>query len=386
MVFKKMRTTYTVNFYCRESKANKAGESPVELSIIINGKRCFIQLPIRCKSTEFKKLMQSRKANPIKDYTEEARYKLQEIQLDMYKLNIPFNVDNLRKYYQNGGVAEEVYTVENLFTDYVNLIKNRVGVDLTFAAYRRYYLAANVFYKAIDKETEVKNINPAMMQEFLIYLNQHYQESTVSGIMTKIKTMVKFAMDNGKLDKNPFQGIKYGKGKKDIEYLEESEIEAIKTKQIDIERLSRVRDLAIFQINSGLSYIDTINLKKEDIVFDEEGNCIIRKQRQKTGTEFISVVLKDGVEVLKKYNYQLPNISNQKGNAYLKELQTICGINKPLHFHLFRKTYATRLLNAGVRLEIVSKALGHSSTQITQSAYAKVLSKTIVQEVTKAII
>lgn len=379
-----MRTTYTVNFYCRSSKANRNGESPVELSIIINGKRCFIQLPIKCKSTEFKKLITSRKSNPIKDYCEEARYKLQDIQLDMYRLNIPFNVENIRKYYQNGGVTEEKYTVENLFTDYINLIKNRVGNDLTFAAYRRYYLASNVFYKAVDRNTEVKQLNPAIMQEFLFYLNQHYQESTVNGIMTKIKTMVKLGMDNGKIEKNPFQGIKYGKGKKDIEYLEESEIETLKNKEISIERLTRVRDLAIFQINSGLSYADMCNLSKEDIKFTDEGTCYISKKRQKTKVEYTAVVLSDGVDILKKYDYQLPIISNQKLNGYLKEIQTICGIDKSLHSHIFRKTYGTLLLNKGVRLEVVSRCLGHSSTQITQSVYSKMLKETVINEVKAA--
>lgn len=89
----------------------------------------------------------------------------------------------------------------------------------------------------------------------------------------------------------------------------------------------------------------------------------------------------EGVEILRKYNNQLPSISNQRYNGYLKEIQTICGITKNLHTHLFRKTYGTRLLNRGVRLETVSKCLGHSSTQITQQSYSKLLKSTIVQEV-----
>lgn len=77
-------------------------------------------------------------------------------------------------------------------------------------------------------------------------------------------------------------------------------------------------------------------------------------------------------------------MTNQKLNAYLKEIQTITGIRKTLHTHLFRKTYGTRLLNRGVRLETVSKCLGHSSTQITQQVYAKLLQETIISEVKQA--
>lgn len=82
--------------------------------------------------------------------------------------------------------------------------------------------------------------------------------------------------------------------------------------------------------------------------------------------------------------FESPMLHEWKGNAYLKEVQILCGITKTLHFHLFRKTYGTRLLNRGVRLETVSKCLGHSSTQITQQAYAKLLKPTIIQEVTQA--
>jgi integrase len=132
-----------------------------------------------------------------------------------------------------------------------------------------------------------------------------------------------------------------------------------------------------------MAYADTQRLTPDDICFNEDGTCYIYKSRQKTGVKYTAVVFPEGVEVLKKYDNRLPSISNQKGNAYLKEIQTICGLTKTLHFHLFRKTYATRLLNRGVRLEVVSKCLGHSSTQITQSTYGQLLKKTIIEEVSK---
>lgn len=69
--------------------------------------------------------------------------------------------------------------------------------------------------------------------------------------------------------------------------------------------------------------------------------------------------------------------------SYINEIwKPIPGyFGKNLHFHLFRKTYGTRLLNRGVRLETVSKCLGHSSAKITQTSYAKLLKQTIIDEV-----
>ncbi len=39
------RSTANVSFYCRESKKNKDGLAPIELVIILNTRRRFIQLP-----------------------------------------------------------------------------------------------------------------------------------------------------------------------------------------------------------------------------------------------------------------------------------------------------------------------------------------------------
>ena len=123
-------------------------------------------------------------------------------------------------------------------------------------------------------------------------------------------------------------------------------------------------------------------LKKEDFLYDENGQCYIAKNRVKTEIPFISVILPDGMEILKKYNFQLPLISIEKVNAYLKIIQDLSGINKPLHTHIARHTYATRCLNAGVRIEVVSKLLGHTNIRQTQH-YAKLLKNSIVDEVSR---
>lgn len=55
-----------------------------------------------------------------------------------------------------------------------------------------------------------------------------------------------------------------------------------------------------------------------------------------------------------------------------------------LNSTLDRHTGATLLLNSGVDMEVVAKVLGHSSTNITRSTYAKLLDKTVVTELKKA--
>lgn len=84
-----------------------------------------------------------------------------------------------------------------------------------------------------------------------------------------------------------------------------------------------------------------------------------------------------------KVSFQLPIIGNHKLNVYIKAIRDLCGIDKPIFSHVARHTYATRCLNRGIRLEVVAKLLGHSTTRITQH-YAKLLKDNIINEVSDA--
>jgi site-specific recombinase XerD len=73
----------------------------------------------------------------------------------------------------------------------------------------------------------------------------------------------------------------------------------------------------------------------------------------------------------------LPLLSNQKMNAYIKEIADLCGITKNLSFHVARHTFATTVtLTNGVPIESVSKMLGHKNIQSTQH-YARIVDKKV---------
>ena len=72
----------------------------------------------------------------------------------------------------------------------------------------------------------------------------------------------------------------------------------------------------------------------------------------------------------------LPVYSNQKVNAYLKEIAQELEIDKQLTFHSARHTFATTVtLSNGVPIETVSKLLGHTKLSTTQ-VYARVVCTT----------
>ena len=184
--------------------------------------------------------------------------------------------------------------------------------------------------------------------------------------------VIKICMLNKWLKDNPFKDFPC-KYKTPIRpYLTETEIHLINNHIFPTDKLTRVRDLFMVQIYSGLSYADIANLTVDNIEIGVDGKQWIVINRHKTGERSAIPLLPVALEIFKKYNFELPYFSNQKFNEYLKDIATECGIIKKLTTHIGRHTFATTIcLSHGVPIETVSKLLGHSSLVTTQ-IYAKV--------------
>ncbi len=376
-----IRNTANVSFYCRESKKNKDGLAPIELSLVINGKRCYVQLPRKEEPAAFKQEVNSKKDNDLKDYIRSVRACLNQIETELLKEGEALTAAVLKERFRTGGNV--LYTVGNLFDDYMRILAKRVNVDLKPKTYRKYEIARDKFYKILPPTEPVSAITHAVIMDYRASMNQYLDYITTNGYCQRVKTVVQFGIDNGRIKINPFSGIKLRKGEKSVQFLSEEEVEKIRTKDFHNESLNRVRDLFVFQAASGLSYTDMAKLKPEDFRQAPNGQYYIHDKRNKTGVYYTAVILEQGVEVLKRYDFKLPILGNHKMNVYLKTIRDICGIDKPIFSHVARHTYATRCLNRGIRLEVVAKLLGHSTTRITQH-YAKLLEKSILAEVEDA--
>lgn len=372
-----MRTTYNISFYCRPSKRDKQGQSPIELSINLNGTRKFINCPLKCSPTDFNK---KRKPQYIQNYIDNQRIKVATYLVDLATTNTPITAHTLREFIRTGGTQS--YTIEKLFDNYNQILQKRIDVNLSLAVYNKYQLVRKTFLKYMGENREITSITPSDIQGFYIDLQNKYKPSTSGGMMTKLKTVFKYALDNYKIKINLFQNIRINKGTTDITTITTSQLNEI-IKHTFHPRIQKVADLFIFAAGSGLSYTDCIHLQKEDLQYINNNLCIF-KHRIKTNTKYYSVLLPHAVRIVEKYNYDLTplQISNQKVNAYLKEIQNICDIPISLHFHLARHYYAMYLLNKKVPITTVSKALGHTNLQMT-SHYAKALESTIVDDISK---
>lgn len=148
----------------------------------------------------------------------------------------------------------------------------------------------------------------------------------------------------------------------------------------------------MFACYTGFSYSNIAKLNKYHFQKGGDNNFWIVIDRTETESRCRIPLLSEALEILKKYvNHRLlnssdrllPVSSNQKKNAYLKELADICGIQKNLSMHVACNTFGTSVtLSYGVPIESVSKTLGHSSLKTTQ-IYARIIDSKISNDMSQ---
>ena len=200
--------------------------------------------------------------------------------------------------------------------------------------------------------------------------------------LANFKKVVLICFKNGWIVKDPFANFKITTQEVQREILTELELKEIANKYFNTDRLNHVKDIFVFSCYTGLAYADVKKLKRSEIIVGVDGEKWIFTKRQKTDTASRIPILPMVATLIEKYKDDpqcinkdrvLPVLSNQKMNAYLKEIADTCGINKNLTFHIARDTFATTVtLSNGVPIETVSKMLGHTNLRTTQH-YAKIL-------------
>ena len=203
-----------------------------------------------------------------------------------------------------------------------------------------------------------------------------------SGKMIKnLKKVIRDCVDKNWIGRDPFWNYKVKHIDPKIPYLTTEELKALEEKEITIKRIDMIRDIFLFACYTGFAYIDVATLTSTHLKTGLDGNKWLIKPRQKTGILERVPLFPPALKILDKYtNYSssqqpktlFPVPSNQKVNAYLKELADICGITTKITFHIARHTFATTVtLQNGIPIDSVSKMLGHRSIKTTQ-IYAKV--------------
>lgn len=211
--------------------------------------------------------------------------------------------------------------------------------------------------------------------------------STIEGFTVMLKTIVKRAIAQGTIHKNPFSGYFPEKAIKKHRHLEADELKRLMSIPIQEKFLCYVRDLFVFSSFTGISYIDLRNLREDHFYRTEDGKLWVRFNRQKTKSECIIQVLDLPQQIMDKYKeqrvddriFKVPARSALTAN--FKKLAERCDIDKRITFHMARHNFGSLItLSQGVPLESVCKMMGHKDISTTQ-LYAKLTRQKVNEDI-----
>ena len=388
-----MKSTFNICFYAKKDKQKANGAYPLFARITVDGVASRFNtkldvLPSIWDGKMGKATGRTSEASRINRMLDDINASLNTIYHEMQRRDNYVTAEKVKNEFL--GHSESHETILTLFQRHNDGVKQLVGISKTIATYRKYevtrrHLAEFIRSKYNVSDISIKEISPMFITDFELYLRTACKcgYNTTAKFMQFFKRIIIIARNNGILVNDPFANYKIRLEKVDRGYLTEDEIKIILKKKMVSKRLEHVRDLFIFACFTGLAYIDVAGLTQDNIRKSFDGNLWIMTKRQKTNTDVNVPLLDIPKMILKKYKGKLPNgkilpiISNQKLNAYLKEIADVCGIKKNLTFHLARHTFATTTtLSKGVPIETVSKMLGHTNIETTQ-IYARITNSKI---------
>ena len=274
-------------------------------------------------------------------------------------------------------------------------LEARVGKDYSFSTYEKYEFMADKVkaFMQHQKRSDIrlKDLTVNFIIDFDHYLRtqDNNQHNTAVKYCHNLKRIVNVAVLKGLIPANPFNSFKTVYKDTQQVYLDERELDMIRSVPLPKEKHRMARDLFLFQANTGLAYTDLSALKSEDISVTDGRQWIV-KPRQKSDVVATIPILDEAARLIAKYlederrgEYLFPTISIQKYNQALGEIGEMAGLHKQISSHVGRRTFGNVALAKGVSLNVISKILGHSNTIITQRIYAHTTQLIINKEMEK---
>lgn len=356
----------------RKHVATRNKKGLVQIEVTSEGKRKWIGTSVKLYADQWnekKKVVNSVHSIQLNAMLDGMMSKLNDFILDLFRNDQQFDFEKLNAFLEKSNHSDS-------FIDFVRTrIEDRTDIEESTRKQHRTLLQSLEKFGKLNYMDDLTKANITLYDEFLH--QQEISQPTIYNYHKRLKRYLHEAMKFGLLNEDPYVGLHFERGRfEKRKYLTEEELKMIRTCKINMPSIDRIRDLFLFQCYTGLAYADFEKFNFEKDVEERNGKYIVSDRRKKTNEDYKIVLLTPAIEILKKYDYKLPIISNQKYNVSLKVVAQYAGIDKNITTHTARHTFAVFALNNGVPIEIVAKMLGHTNIRTTQ-VYAKVLNSEV---------
>ena len=395
--------TFSILFWLNKAKMNKQGLIPIWIRITVDGRRaeCSTQKQIHLKfwDAESNKVLDKfSEARSINDYLTLVKADILRHYNILLSTKEVVSAEDVKNSYK--GVKEIKKTFLQLFKQFNQQLTERKEIDdLSEGRHKRFEILLGkcetfVKYKFKRSDIILEELKLNFIVEFEHYLRtvEKIGHNTSMKYAKDLKQVMKYGAMLEYIPSSPFEHFQCSYRKVKREFLDQDELDLLYKKEFSIKRLEEVRDCYLFSCYTGYAYSDAEALTPEDIAIGIDGEKWIIRNRIKTDTTENVPLLPIPLEIIEKYRKQdyckvnnrlLPMNSNQRYNAYLKEIADLCGIKKTLTTHTARHTFATTvLLLNDVPMETAMELLGHTDIRTTQ-IYGKIVQKKVSNDMRK---
>lgn len=372
-----MRSTFRILFYVNKQRA-KDGRVPICVRLTVNGKSTFISsrltIPLALwDSAANKATGKSAEARNVNAELERIRAKLLHHYQRISDRDAYVTAERVKLAYL--GMGEEYETLLEAFDKFNRDFKQYVGVDRAQSTYRKYdnvrkRLAEFLSDKLHQEDIPLKELTETFITDYDLYLHgeKGLAPSCVCIYTKPLKMIVTKAHNAGVIARNPFADYHPKKTTKERGYLIESELQALMNHKFTFDGYGKVRDMFIFSCFTGMAHADEMIQRSFD------GDLWIVKKRQKTSTPFKIKLCGITKRTIARYKREVagtnlvllvPYIAYC--NRVLKKIAAEVGIDKTMiTYHMARHMFATtNALAQGIRIEVVSRMLGHTNIKTT---------------------
>ena len=396
------RKRFCVTFFLRRARTTKAGLAPILARITTNGvsKEVYIQCSVpadRWNQSKEWATGRDKLCQQVNAYLNEYRARILAIRQELIGKGYEGNCIEIKYQLQHPESLSMMFLAE--LSKYCERRQGEVGTRITQLTANKYHRVLRYLkeYTAIQYKKDdilLSALNYAYIDGFNTFLQtaHHCKTNGAINLLCCVKNFILYCIRNEWIDKNPFRNFKMKEERnKDKDHLTKTELEILINKRIENERLERIHDVFTFCCMTGMAFTDADHLRPEHITKDETGQIWIHKPREKTTVLSRIPLLPYPLSLLKKYGMDkellakgklLPVPSNQRMNAYLKEIAVICNIDKTLTTHCARHTFACLAVEYGMPIDVLAKILGHTNTNMTRH-YAKFSEQLIGREMQK---
>jgi integrase len=348
--------SFGILFYLKSRTGRGHSPCDIYLRVSVNGGRHDLSLQRKCAPSMWNRSSgratgKKEQIKALNAYLDTIEAKVHEARHLLIQLGRPVTSEYIKDILRGQAPAfEKKHMLLELFQEHNTRMEALVGKEYAAGTLSRFKTAWKhtrdfLLWKYQAPDLDIKDLNYEFVSDFEHWFKavKNCNHNTTIKFIACCRKIILIAIRKGWLQRDPFLGFSMALREVEREALSKEELQTMASRQFPCDRLTQVRDMFLFSCYTGLAYIDVKKLRRNEISTGVDGGQWIFTKRKKTDTPSRIPLLPAALDILAHYENHpaclarglvLPILSNQKMNAYLKEIGDICGIQKNLTFHI----------------------------------------------------